>query len=179
MIKKLLAVIVLVMVASLSVVGCVNNTNTPSSSPTTSSSPTPAANADYSSYFNTVFTGGNGIVVQPFAKGTNNRGDDVYKGVGRNSSLPESADVTTVIELTQSQARAKQLYDQTVAQKINEEFTRRPDWDAATKAGFPYITEIWSGQQSLSGQAFIVEYYYDSNVSPSWLFVTEAGGAGA
>jgi hypothetical protein len=79
-----------------------------------------------------------------------------------------------VIELTQSQADAKQLYGQTVAQKINEGFVLQPDAVAYGRAEFPYLTEMWVGQQSASGQAFYIEYYNDSNVSPSWLFVTQA-----
>jgi len=172
--KRFLAIIVLVMIASLSVAGCVTNPST--SSPTPTATPTAT---DYSSYFNKAFTSGNAIMAQPFTKGTNDRGNDVYKGVGRNSSLPESDAMTDVIELTQSQAAAKQLYDQAVAQKLSEGFTLRPDWVAETKASAPYMIEVWEGQQSVSGQAFIVEYYYDSNVSPSWLFMTEAGGAGS
>jgi hypothetical protein len=102
------------------------------------------------------------------------RGNDVYKGVTRNTSLPESSEETIVIELTTSQAQAKQLYDQTVAQKINEGFTPRPDFAAATKAQFPYYTEVWGGQQN--GLQFYVMYYSDSNVSPSWLFMTQSQG---
>jgi hypothetical protein len=87
----MLAIVAIVILASLSVVGCVNNTNTASPSPTAAAtSPTPAANADYSSYFGTAWTSGNAIVMQPFTKGTNERGNDVYKGVTRNASLPAS-----------------------------------------------------------------------------------------
>jgi hypothetical protein len=172
--KRFLAVMVLVMIASLSVVGCV--TNPSMSSPTPTATPTAT---DYSSYLNKGFTSGNAIVVQPFTKGTNERGNDVYKGITRNASLPASEATTTVIELTQSQADAKQLYDQTVAQKTTEGFTLQPDAVAYGKAEFPYVTEMWVGQQSASGQAFYIEYYNDSNVSPSWLFITEAGGAGS
>jgi hypothetical protein len=106
------------------------------------------------------------------SEGTN----DVYKGIARNSSLPESQKMTDSIELAQSQAIAKQLYDQTVAQKLSEGFTPRTDWIAAAKASAPYMTDVWEGQQSMSGQAFIVLYYYDGNVSPSWLFETQAQG---
>jgi hypothetical protein len=175
--KKLLAITMLAIVGSLSIAGCtVNLPSTSSATPTPTSTPTPPA--DYSSYFNTAFTSGNSIMVQPFTKGTNDRGDAVYEGVGRNSSLPESSDMTIVIELTQSQAEAKQLYDQTVAQKTNEGFTLQPAWVAGDKAESPYITEVWVGQQSVSGQEFVVMYYNNANVSPSWLFVTQAGVVG-
>lgn len=139
---------------------------------------TPTPSADYSSYFNTAFTSGNAIVVQPFTKGTNNRGNAVYKGVTRNSSLPASQAMTNVIELTQSQADAKQLYDQTVAQKLSEGFTAQPNAAALFKAGYPFYTEVWIGVSQQTGQVFYVMYYSDSHISPSWLFMTEAGGAG-
>lgn len=116
-------------------------------------------------------------MTQPFTKSTNDRGDDVYKGIARNSSLPESAGMTIVAELTNSQDAAMSLYNQTVAQKINEGFSARPDYAAAYKAEFPYVTEVWVGVSQQTGQQFYVLYYYDSNVSPSWVFTTEAGGA--
>ena len=82
-----------------------------------------------------------------------------------------------MIEPTQSQADAKQLYDQMVAQQLSAGFTAQPNLAAAYKAEFPYVTEVWAGQHSQSGNLFYVFYYYDTNVSPSWLFVTDAGGA--
>jgi hypothetical protein len=165
--KKLLAVAIIafVMVASLSIAGCTSSSNSSSTQVT-----------DYSSYFNTAYSGGTSMIKQPFTKGTNDRGNDVYKGVTRNSSATGSYQYTTVIELTQSQADAKKLYDQTVAQKLSEGFTTQPDIAASYKAAFPYVTEVWVGQQN--GDLFYIIYYNDSNVSPSWLFVTEAGGMG-
>jgi hypothetical protein len=58
MIKKVAAIVVLVMVASLSTAGCI--VNTPTSSPTPTSTPTPTT--DYSSYFDKWFEGGNAIM---------------------------------------------------------------------------------------------------------------------
>jgi predicted small secreted protein len=163
---KMVLVLGLLAVLIVSVAGCTSSTN--SAQGTT----------DYSSYFNKFYTGGNAIVTQPFTKSTNDRGDDVYKGVARNSSEPESAQYTIVAELTNSQDAAKSLYNQTVAQKINEGFTSLPDYAAAFKAEFPSITEVWFGQSQQTGQGFYVIYYNDANVSPSWVFTTEAGGAG-
>ena len=116
-------------------------------------------------------------MIQPFTKSTNDRGDDVYKGTARNSSLPQSAGMTIVAELNNSQDAAKSLYDQTVAQKLSEGFTAQPDYATAYKAEFPSVTEVWVGVSQQTGQEFYVMYYYDSNVSPSWVFTTEAGGA--
>ncbi|MGZ4852525.1 MAG: hypothetical protein ACXV3D_04980 [Halobacteriota archaeon] len=50
MIKKVTAIVVLVIVASLSIAGCI--VNTPTSSQTPTSTPTPTT--DYSSYFDMV-----------------------------------------------------------------------------------------------------------------------------
>ncbi len=112
-------------------------------------------------------------MMQPFTKGMNARGNDFYKGVTRNSSLPESDAVTNVIELTKSQAEAKQLYDQTVSQKLSEGFTFRSDYAAASKAESSNFTDVWVGVSQQTG-LFYVMYYRDPNVSPSWLFATEA-----
>jgi len=136
-----------------------------------SASATPTPNTDYSSYFDTTFVNSNSTVTQPFAKSTNERGDDVYAGITRN---PSGTPWTTVVELIKSQAGAKQLYNQTVEEKQREGFTLRSDWVAQDMAQFPY-TEVWVGQQSVSGQAFMVAYYYDSHVA-SWLLITEAQG---
>ncbi|MGZ4882713.1 MAG: hypothetical protein ACXV2A_02325 [Halobacteriota archaeon] len=58
MIKKVTAIVVLVIVASLSIAGCI--VNTPASSQTPTSTPTPTT--DYSSYFDKWFEGGNAIM---------------------------------------------------------------------------------------------------------------------
>jgi thiol-disulfide isomerase/thioredoxin len=133
----------------------------------------PTLSADYSSYFDKLWESGIAIVDRPFTKSTNMRGNDVYKGMTRNASLPESMKTTTVVELTKSQAEAKQLYDQTVAQKTNEGFTLRPDWVADTKASYPNLIEYWAG--GYYGRQFFISYSYDSYVA-SWLFVTQASG---
>ncbi len=176
--KKLLAVIVLILIASLSVAGCtvgLPGTSSPTPTPTPISSPTvstPTPQADYGSFFDKFFESGNAITERPFTKSANARGNDVYKGIVRNSSLPESYKMTTVIELMSSKTEAKSLYDQTVAQKIGEGFTPRPDFAASYKAQFTYVTEVWAGIRT--GQQFYVMYYNEPMVSPSWLVTTEA-----
>ena len=133
-----------------------------------SASATPSA--DYSSYFDTAFVNAYSTVVQPFTKSTNERGDDVYTGIARNPSA--SSTMTTVVELTQSQAEAKQLYDQTVAQKQSEGFVLRSDWVGQMRTHYPNTAEIWTGQQSAYGQEFDVLYQYESPIA-SWVFITE------
>jgi hypothetical protein len=143
----------------------------------TSATPTLVASTpttDYSRYFDTWFGSGNAIMMRPFTKSTNERGNDFYTGVMRNSSLSERYAVTVVVELTKSKDQAKLLYDQTVAQKQNEGFVARPDWIAQVKGEFPYLAEDWEGQQYSSEQTISVSYHYDSYPS-SWLFCTQAG----
>jgi hypothetical protein len=181
--KPITAIIVLfVVIASLSLSGCISNNPTTSPSPTTytasspTPTPTPMASSDFSSYFNTIYSGGTSMIKQQFTKGTS-AGNTVYKGVTKNSSATGNYQYTVVIELTQSQSVAKQLYDQTVAQKLSEGFTARPDIAASYKVVSPHITEVWVGQD-LYTDRFYVMYNHDSNVSPSWLVTTEAGGVG-
>jgi hypothetical protein len=129
--------------------------------------------ADLSSYFDKAFEAGNAIIERPFTQSTNERGNDVYKGVGRNASLSEHASMTTVVELAKSKAEAKQLYDQTLAQKVGEGFTVNPNWIAQAKAQlFSYVTDFWTGQNYSTGQQVTVFYYYNSEIT-SWVLVTE------
>jgi hypothetical protein len=176
--KKTLAIISIVMLASLSVVGCVNNTNTTSSSPTptaptTTPTATPTANADYSSYYTTHWQGAGGIVTQPFTKAVNVRGNDIYTGSVKNATLSSAVPVTYVMEHTKSEAQSKQVYDNYVAAKLNEGFSLRSDWVAQWKAE-PNISYsgLWIGQNG--PQQFYVFYRYNSEVS-SWVVTTEAG----
>ena len=120
--KQISAIIVFLLVfASLSVAGCINMTSpspSPSPSPTPTATPTIAPPIDYSSVLTGSVESGNYIVTRPFTKSTNERGNDVYKGVGMNATLSGSKDVTLVFELTGTKAEAKQVYDQIVATKI-------------------------------------------------------------
>jgi hypothetical protein len=168
MIKKV-AVIALVIVASLSLAGCTfpisTSSPTPMPTPTPTATPTPVV--DYSSVLTKQNEAGVGIMERPFTKSTNERGNDVYKGVGRNASKPGSKSVIWVIELTKSQAEAKQLYDKYVAQRLNEGYTPRPDW----VAGWNH-PGAWAGVQYSSGNQFTVFYRYNSAVN-SWDITTE------
>ena len=180
--KPITAIIVLsLVIVSLLVSGCTSNTSpttSPTSSPTTytASSPTPIASSDYASYFDRLYSGGTAMIKQPFTKGMNDRGNAVFKAVTKNSSATGNYQYAVVIELTQSQSAAKQLYDKTVAQKLSEGFTARPNDAASWKASFPEYKEVWVG--SSNGDLFYVMYSNNPNVSPSWLVTTEAGGAG-
>jgi len=110
---KLVAVIVVLVVASLLVAGC--TVGLPStSSPTPTPTPTPTATTDYSSILTKDAESSNFIMERAYTKSTNERGNDVYKGVGRNATLPGSTSVTLVTELTKSEAEAKQVYDKGV-----------------------------------------------------------------
>jgi hypothetical protein len=116
-------IVLLLVVASISVAGCSPPIASPSPSPTPTAAPTIATPTDYSSVFASSVESGNFIVTRPFTKSTNERGNDVYKGVGRNATLSGSKDVTLVFELTGTKAEAKQVYDKVVATKIKEGYT--------------------------------------------------------
>ncbi len=115
--------VLLLIVAALSVAGCtINLPSTSSPTPTPTSTPIPAVStptppADYSSYYNKLWERSGFIVERQFTKSTNARGNDVYMGIMRNTSLPQGRGVTTVIELTSSKAQSRQLYDKAVDDK--------------------------------------------------------------
>ena len=173
MIKKV-AVIALVIVASLSVAGCtIGPTSSPTPTPTPTAAPTIAMPTDYSSYYTKMWQGAGGVVTQQFTKAINVRGNDIYTGIVKNATLSNAPPVTYVMEHTKSEAQSKQVYDNFVAAKINEGFSVRSDLVAAWKAEpvSPY-TGIWIGQ--MGAQQFYVMYGYDSDVH-SWVVTTEAG----
>jgi hypothetical protein len=161
--KKLLAIIVFVMIASLSVAGC--TVGFPStSSPTPTSTPTPST--DYSSYFTNASESTNFIMEQPFMKSINERGNDVYKGVGRNATLPGSSSVTLVVEVTKSEAEAKQVYDSQVSGKLSEGYTPNPTGAATFQANNPGIIAAWEGTYGAGN--YLCYYYYDYTIN-AWL----------
>jgi len=168
--KKLLVISMLVIVGSLSVAGCISSSTAPSPSPT-SAAITPMPSADYSSYFNKFFEGGNAIMVQPFTKSTNERGNDVYKGVGRNATLPGSSSVTTVVELTKSEAEAKQVRDSQVSEKLNEGYTSDATSAATWQANNPGTVAVWAG--SYGANEFLCYYQYDYTIN-GWLSVDQS-----
>jgi hypothetical protein len=109
---------------------------------------------------------------RPFTKSTNDRGNDVYKGITRNASAPQSYKYTTVIELTKSESEAKRLHDQLVSQKQNEGFTLRSDWVAQYTAQFPFYKDVWMGQYG--SQNFQVMYVYEYSPANSWALITQS-----
>lgn len=156
MIKKV-AVIALVIVASLSIAGCTSNST---------SSPTPTPATDLSSDLTKAVESVNFIMERPFTKSINERGNDVYKGVGRNSTSPGSASVTLVYEVTKSQNESKKVYDEAVATKLKEGYTADPSQAAMYKARNPNVKEVWIG--SSGTKDFLCFYDYDTNFFNSW-----------
>jgi hypothetical protein len=68
-----------------------------------------------------------------------------------------------------SEAQAKQLYDQIIAQKINEGFASQPALATANKDAGAF--GAWFGTNYASGQKILVEYNYDVM---SRLFITKS-----
>lgn len=178
MIRKVAAIAALLMIASLSVTGCTfpistGPSPTPTSAPTVTTVTPPA---DYSSYFNKNWESSGMIVERLFTKSINARGNDVYMGIMRNTSLSQGNSVTVVEEFTKSQAEAKQVYDQYVVQKLSEGFSLRTDWVASMKSD-PTRAQydgMWAG--TLGVREFFVFYHYNPEVN-SWDVTTQAGSA--
>jgi len=89
---------------------------------------------------------------------------------------------TVVIEMTKSQAEAKQLFDQMVAQKISEGYIVQNDTIANRKAANLNLTNVWAGTHTGPtsdggydfGSEFRVEYFYNSHTS-SWPLMIQTG----
>jgi hypothetical protein len=168
--RKLLAIIVFAMIASLSVAGCtVGLPSTASPTPTPTPSSTSTSSTDLSSYFQNYFESGNSIIERPFTKSTNERGNDVYKGVGRNASLPGSKSVTIVVEVTKSEAEAKQVHDSQVSEKLNQGYTPDPTDAAQWQTNNPGTVAVWIGYY---GDSYYNCYYiYDVH---GWLSIADS-----
>ena len=164
--------VLLLVVASLSVAGCTvspTGTSSPTPSPTPTPNPTPV---DYSSALTKASESANFIMERPFTKSVNERGNDVYKGVGRNATNPGSPSVTLVKEVTKSQTEAKTVYDKAVATKLNEGYIADPTGAAAWKpSGCPDCIAVWMGSKGNSG--FLCHYLYDYTVN-GWLVVEQS-----
>ena len=132
----------------------------------------PSPGLDYSSYFNSYYAGNGWTLVQPFSMSTNDRGNTVYTGIVRNAT--GGTQQTTVVELTASQADAKNAYDQTVAQKTPG-FTSRPDWVVNNTAQYPERIEEWAGVNQ-AGTDIRIFYWNNAQVSPSWEVETHIWG---
>jgi len=182
--KPIVAIAVLfLVVASLSVAGCtigLPTSSTPTPSPTSTPMPTAIPPRDYSSFFANRYESVDSIIVQPFTKaGTSNmRGNDVYRGVIRNASLPGSLSTTIVVELTQSKSQAKQLFDSEVAAKQSLGYVynseRTTSWKAFEKGAYVQIGEAWIGNDN-AGHSFLTATENNTDTG-HWLFVTQAMG---
>jgi hypothetical protein len=126
---------------------------------------TPNPPADYSSYLTSSWESGSFIIERAFTKSISERGNDVYKGIGRNASKPGSKSVTIVIELTKSKNESKQLYDNYVGLRLSEGYAPRPDWGVGP--------DNWVGQQYSSGYEFRVSYDYRYDIL-SWEVTMQA-----
>jgi hypothetical protein len=178
MIKKLLAIIVIVVVASLSVAGCTFPiTTSPTSTPTPTNTSTSSPVSDYSSYITGRYERINSILEQPFKKVVNFRGNDVYRGVMRNASYPGAISLTIVAELTKSKAEAKQLFDQAITDKVTEGFVSDPaqvlDFKLGEKKLGTDIVEGWYGSNK-AGRTINSFYYFDSYMG-KWVFTMQTG----
>ena len=115
----MLATIVSVMVVSPSVAGCTTPTTTPTPSPSTS------VPTDYNTTFSDIIEANTSLIlIQPFRKSMNARGNDVYIGVVKKRA--QLAGRTHLIEITKSESQANQLYA-AITEKTNkvktQEFT--------------------------------------------------------
>jgi len=128
MMKKVIAIIAFVIVASLSVAGCITtttespNTPSPTNSPSymtptytpikSSPTPIPTSSGDLSSYITAKFSE-DYLIVKQFKKSTNSYGNVVYTGVVKDNEkklYPYSHNVT--IELTKNRDATKTRYAQ-------------------------------------------------------------------
>jgi len=99
-------VVVSILISGCTVISPSTSTPSPTSSPTVTT-PTLTPSTDYSSELTKYYEAGTAIMERPFTKSINERGNDVYKGVGRNATMPGAGSVTIVVEFTKSQAEAK------------------------------------------------------------------------
>lgn len=175
MIKKAPVIVALILIASLSAAGCtVGLPSTSSPTPTSTTTSTPIQTpADYSSALTRQLESYNFIMEQPFTKSTNTRGNDVYKGVARNATVPGSKNVTFVIEKTKSKAEAKNVYNATVAAKLKEGYKANRTDAAAYKATKAY-EEVWVGNYS---RLWFMCNYGQNYILHGWAFTQESYGS--
>lgn len=140
--------VLLLVIASLLIAGCtVNlpNSSSPTPSPTTTptvTTPTQSSSTDYSSELTKLFESGNFNMIQPFGKSINERGNDVYKGVGINAT---GHSVTIVVEFIRSDADAKSVYNAQVASKEKEGYVFSAERTASRKAECKDCGGEWVG----------------------------------
>ena len=107
---------------------------------------------------------------RPFTKSTNERGNDVYKGVGRNATNPGSSSVTAVVEFTKSKAEAKTVYDYAVDTKGKEGYVFSSEATAYRKSICTQCTAVWTGYNG--NKFFACDYEYDPQFS-TWMVTTQ------
>jgi len=124
---------------------------------------------DYSSYYNSYFSG-TSVSVTPFYKTTSATGNDLYIGVVRNLSSPQSMPNTITFEFATSQAQAAQLYQSTVANATQNGFvTNQTDNGASLYPATPVAA--WQGDSSLAYRG--CGYYQDPSVGNAWVVETQ------
>ena len=155
MLKKVAAIIVLVMVASLSVVGCTVNTTSPSSTPT----PTP----DYSSHFADKLVANGATTITPMTLASNNTYVGTYQMINET--------VTIQITTMGSESAAKSQYGALLLEKTNEGFVSR---NATYASGYGALTVFgtttagWDGikmNNVYSGTDFDIMYGHNSDIN--------------
>jgi hypothetical protein len=161
MIKKLLAIIVLVTVASLSIAGCTVSTTSPSNNG--SVSPASPSSNDHSSHFTAAYSVDT-IASSPFTK-TTIGGHDTY--VGTVEDLAKTMIYTTTIEVMPSESAAQNLYSSHILEKTNDGYmpTSTPK-DAVTGSGgqIGYAVATWGGYKPISSEnvpVYLISYSQD------------------
>ncbi len=147
MIKKLTVAVIVIVIASLSIAGCIQIG--PTASPSPSPSPSPTATLEprnIAAELTAAWEACNSYMERPFTKSINARGNDIYKGVSRNATPPRAKRVTVVVKSTKSQAEAKTLYNIEVATEQNEGFVLNPtDVEYVNANPCQGCTEVWCG----------------------------------
>jgi len=107
--------------------------------------------------------------VTPFYKTTSVSGNDLYIGVVRNLSSPQSMPNTITFEFATSQAQAAQIYQSAVANATNVGYVARADNGASSYPATPVAA--WAGDYGASFKS--VGYYQDPNVGNAWVVETQ------
>ena len=149
--------VVLVIVAAIAFSGSPQSTQSGSTQNAT----------DYSSYYNTAY-GTHGVVVTSFYKTTSDNGNDLYVGVVRNFSSPQSEPNTITLEICTSQSQAAQIYQTAVTNATNAGYVART---TAPVFNHP-ITQGWQGDNAYNDYKMIA-YYQDANVGNAWVVETQ------
>jgi hypothetical protein len=103
------------------------------------------------------------VIITPFQKTTNDRGNTVYTGIIRVAG--NRLDTTIISEHVGSQAEAASLYKDAVAKAQSDGYVYKPFNDTAR------YNERWQGDRDYSGY-FYTYYFYNPDVN-SWVFHRE------